>query len=128
MFYLIKRFFGKIFRIIDYIPVLWNDEDWDFEYILPILKKKIDRLGKCIRKNNIILRSEDVYQETRDAMQAIDNFTYGYEMFRDIYGEPNSKIIFDNEDEYYIASYYFEQDCWNEIWDIIKNNARRWWD
>lgn len=126
--YKIKRFFEKVLRIIDYLPILWNDEDWDYEYILPILRKKIDRIGKCIKNNKIITEHEEVYQETRDTIQAIDNFDNHLDLFIEIYGEDPETSILDNAEEYYINLYNFENDRWNEIWDTIKKNGRKWWD
>jgi len=46
----IKNFFWRnthwlrqIKRIVDYIPILWNDEDWDYEFIFELLKYKLQR-------------------------------------------------------------------------------------
>ena len=30
--YKIKRFILKIIKIFQYLPILWQDEDYDFEY------------------------------------------------------------------------------------------------
>lgn len=129
MFYKIKRFIGKILRIIDYIPVLWRDEDWDFEYIFPILRKKVDRVGKCIKNNNIILNSENVYQETRDLLQAIDNYSNCDKLYTSIYDEPEKyEKFFNSEREYFIKMQEFEIDRWNEIWDMLKKKGLGWWD
>lgn len=127
MIYKIKRFFEKIFRIIDYLPILWNDEDYDFEYILPILRKKVDRIGKKIYKNKIIAPYENVYQETRDFIRAIDNYQNHFELYEEIFGLAEDYKS-ENEKEYYINLYKFEVQRWNEIWNIIKKRGRGWWD
>lgn len=39
-------FLKKIKKIIDYIPILWNDYDWDYSYIDKILLYKLKRMKK----------------------------------------------------------------------------------
>lgn len=39
----IRWFFKNIKRIFEYLPVVWNDRDWDEHYIYKILKYKIER-------------------------------------------------------------------------------------
>lgn len=41
-------------RICEWIPILWNDRDWDHAHIFTILKYKLSRTRKCIVGNKII--------------------------------------------------------------------------
>lgn len=43
--------FKKIKKIIDYIPILWNDYDWDYSYIDKLLLYKLKRMKKVFDKN-----------------------------------------------------------------------------
>lgn len=45
------RVLKKIKKIIDYIPILWNDYDWDYSYIDKILLYKLKRMKKVFDKN-----------------------------------------------------------------------------
>ena len=75
----ISRIFQKIIKIFQYIPIIWNDEDWDYDYLLLLLEYKLNRIKKCIRKNNIIVESEISQIETSidktlDAINKYDNY------------------------------------------------------
>jgi hypothetical protein len=56
----IKDFFRRIFRILAWLPVIWNDRDWDYNYLLTIISFKLKRLGDTIDKNAIILAHRSV--------------------------------------------------------------------
>ena len=61
--YRIKRFFNKIIKILQYIPLLWKDEDWDVAYLLRIIDFKVQKMVKYVRKNNYIIDEEIEEQE-----------------------------------------------------------------
>ena len=54
----IRRGFLKIIKIVQYLPVLWEDEDWDWNYILVLLRYKLERTSRCIQSNQIIVKEE----------------------------------------------------------------------
>ena len=39
----IRFFFSKVKKVLSWIPVIWNDRDWDGEYIVIILIKKLQQ-------------------------------------------------------------------------------------
>ena len=47
----IRRFFEQIKRIIEYIPVLWKDHDWDYEYTIDMLIYKTERQLRLWERN-----------------------------------------------------------------------------
>ena len=40
----IKGLSSRIKTLIAYFPILWNDEDFDYHYLLKILEKKLERM------------------------------------------------------------------------------------
>lgn len=54
----LKKSAQKVIKICQYIPLLWADEDWDWEFILNLLKYKLQRTKICIKKNDIIAEEE----------------------------------------------------------------------
>lgn len=50
----ITSFIANVKRTIEWLPIIWQDRDWDHAYILRILKYKLSRVRKCITGNNII--------------------------------------------------------------------------
>jgi hypothetical protein len=49
--YYIKTGYRGLRRIIAWLPVLWNDEDWAPEYLFEIMRFKISRMRQEIEKN-----------------------------------------------------------------------------
>lgn len=39
-------------NIITYIPLIWNDRDWDYSYLDMMIKFKLKRMSKLLTKNN----------------------------------------------------------------------------
>lgn len=48
----IRYFFDGVKNIIRWIPTLYHDKDWDGNYILTILQKKIEFQRECLVHNN----------------------------------------------------------------------------
>ena len=153
----IRRIISKIKKIIDYIPILWNDEDWDFEYLLLLLRFKLDKIKDCIHKNDIIVKHEqrEIFIGINQAIQHIDNYCND-NAFSDYAGKLPFEIDFKSEknndgyynlitlnkqtqkpltqeenelyDEYLINKINFQQKEWELIFDTIKQEGQKWWD
>ena len=48
---------------MDYIPILWNNEDCDVQSLLNFIDYKVNRMAKYVRKNNYIIDEEIEFQE-----------------------------------------------------------------
>ena len=42
----IRWFPANILRLISYLPIIWQDRDWDYAYVLYILQHKLRRMHK----------------------------------------------------------------------------------
>lgn len=154
----IKRFFNKIIKIFAYLPILWEDEDWDFEYLLVLIKYKLSRMRDTIHKNNFIAKYEqrDIFIGMNQVINHIDNYINDTESYKEINGDLPFKIGFRhkklengcynliswNEDEnrqlndeeekiytqYIINSNDWQQKEWEAIFDTIKKEGQKWWD
>lgn len=154
----VKKFIGKIAKICAYIPVLWNDEDWDYSYLLDLIKFKLNRMKNTIYKNNFIARYEirDICIGINQTIDHINNYQNDSKAYKDINGDLPFKVGFKhkqlengcynlitwNEDEdrqlnkqeeeiydkYIKDCYDFEQKEWEAIFDTIKKEGQKWWD
>ena len=158
--YKMKIFFGKIIKIFQYLPLLWKDEDWDFQYLLDLIEFKLKRIKKCIRQNNIIVEHEinEIEQGINKTLDAINKYNdditffpmldpeelFNVEMFwkrnddrntssmcyRFFDGKevPKDHEFFKYQTKFITRRYYWQQACWNRIFDTMKKNAQKWWD
>lgn len=154
----IIRFCKKIKKIIEWLPVLWRDEDWDFEYMLDMLEYKLKRISNEIHKNNIIAKEaqREVFIGINQTLDHIKNYRNDTEAFKEIHGDfyipidykheklpdgcyrmitinENTRLpLTEEEDEAYgkwlKESYIFQQREWDLIWDTIKKRGQGWWD
>jgi hypothetical protein len=42
-------FFSNVKRIIDYVPLLWRDRDWDHSFLMDMLEFKLTRIEKALK-------------------------------------------------------------------------------
>lgn len=154
----IRKVIKKIKKIIDYIPILWNDEDWDFEYLLLLLRFKLNKIKDCIHENDIIVKHEqrEIFIGINQAMNHIDNYLNSDEAFEEyapkmpfeasfkteknnegcynliILNKQIQKPLTKEEDELYnkylIDKINFQQKEWELIFDTIKQEGQKWWD
>jgi hypothetical protein len=92
-------------RLVAYLPLIWEDRDFDYGYVLSLMFFKLRRLRKHILDHNIIVRAEEVAAEIAHA--------------EDLY---NRYLEYDgvSPDE--------EQQLWNEFFDYVRDHIRGWWD
>jgi hypothetical protein len=61
-------------RVWAYLPILWHDRDWDYAFILRLLKFKLERTRKRIVANDFISEAGRVGKEIQHAENLIDRF------------------------------------------------------
>ena len=143
-FNLIASFFRKcgrfIKRLFRWLPVLWNQEDWDYEYIYDLLEVKMKELRKDmskdywhdqksvqrgIRQIDICLKRLDMWRNWTDY--------YKYPM-DDIYNEPTEdgkgyimKYASEENEKQRWGAYLFEQKNYDKFWKDFLAWHRGWW-
>ena len=53
MFYGLRKFGRFIKRLYRWFPVLWRQEDWDYDYLYEVMRIKMEELLKCLKEDNI---------------------------------------------------------------------------
>lgn len=154
----IRRIISKIKKIINYIPILWNDEDWDFEYLLLLLRFKLNKIKDCIHKNDIIVKHEqrEIFIGINQTIRHIDNYLNSDEAFEEYVEKTPFEVEFKTEknnegyynlitlnkqtqkpltkeqdeiyNKYLIDKNNFQQKEWKLIFDTIKQEGQKWWD
>mgnify|MGYP001603401129 CR=1 FL=1 len=68
---LVRRAWERLLKFIDWTPILWRDEDWDWSYILLVFAHKLKRQRECILRNEIIAGAQDVYDQIKVCEDAL---------------------------------------------------------
>ena len=140
----IRMFFANIKRVIKWLPVIWNDRDWDHTFILKILQFKIYMTRKHMEKNSYHVTYERDMKNMRIAEILLERLQKEYESeaFDDHY-KKWSKI---RPSAYDFSSYvtpskeelreiqtigkkakYMKNQDYDYLFKHLKKNIDKWW-
>lgn len=74
MWWRVRHFFRFLKRLCDWLPILWDDEDWDSNKLFRIMQFKISRIRKCIEKNQRHTCADRNVRDMRIAELYLDRF------------------------------------------------------
>lgn len=74
MKYYVGYFLENLRALIDYIPLIWKDRDWDFVFFLLMMKFKLKRMRNYFLKSSILCKksSKETVDQIKKAEQLID--------------------------------------------------------
>jgi len=106
------NFFWRIRRLIRWLPVLWRNRTWDYQFTLNILGYSLEELAVCL-ENGITMSGPNDAKRIRYVCNLIRRLDDGtaWDMTND------GKKAHELEDLY-----------WNEIWTTIQKYGQGWWD
>jgi len=123
----VKDFFRRVKRILEYIPVLWDNWDCDYDYILDLLQYKLKRTEKCLRERDRYFGVEEDCVKIQQVIDSIEKFknpeTFKNITFEQITAMTQQELRDKNQEEY-----DEEMKSWDDIWNTIKAEGRRWCD
>lgn len=132
----VGRFILRLFR---WVPLLWNQEEWDYSYIYDILILKMKELRKDM--------SKDCWHDQREVQKSIkqidiclarlDRYVnwvdyYDYPM-EDIYTEPTEDGCYrmcyasEKNEQQRLGAIKFEEKNFNKFWKDFIAWYRGWW-
>ena len=131
------RFLQNIKRLIGWIPVLWNNYDFDGAYLLIVIEYKLKRMERLFREEGHCVGSGKSAQEMRIARLLIQrivddsysdmafDFKETGDMFMDCWFEKRPMVPKQKAWEY--GDRQKQQDL-NYLCDYIKKHLFSWWD
>jgi hypothetical protein len=151
----LHNFFWWVVKSCQYAIVLWDDFDWDWKYILRLLKYKLERTKIRIVENNIIEGTDEIAREIDEVIELIrkiDKNEFAEEMYdafekkwghydfscKTSHGMLAQRANVKNEqdaqacsDDFKAYSDQYEKErteCWNKIFEKLRDNMQNWWD
>jgi len=91
--YRVRRFFQWIIKSCQYAWFLRHDYDWDYEYLLDLMKFKMQRMANTIENNDLIEGNKRVAKQLRyscyliDRYQGSEDYNKAYAAFVERWGE-----------------------------------------
>lgn len=155
--YKLHKFYEKIKKIIAYLPLLWQDEDWDYDFLIKLIQFKLLRMKNKFVANNIVSNEclqeicngidktlqyidnyydDDIFEKTHGSLpfqyefKSIlnDNGAYNQVTYNSNTGNPLTKREEEIYQKFIVDKYEFQSQQWNAIFDTIRNEGRKWWD
>ncbi|MEI8388802.1 MAG: hypothetical protein WCG23_02845 [bacterium] len=123
-------------RLFVWIPVLWRDEDWDFEYLLEIVRFKLNRMSKNIDKYSYHLHKDRDVKKIKEVLSHIDHYKNIEKYAGDYVTEEETNLPIQDwlnrkltSKQTYILKRNVELEKWHwqEIWRKISKNGQCWW-
>jgi hypothetical protein len=149
-----KKIYNKIKRLIRYIPVIWNSEEFDYRYSLELFKMKLEDIASFLESDKawsarakydasrirMVLRLMDkVYDEEysiewiTEIEKIYGNNIFDFEMekgylkykYEDL---PNAEEIRNKKRELFYKSLEKHKKAHKLLWKVIEHNIQHWWD
>ncbi len=69
---MLKNFIGSIKNLITWFPIIWQDQQWDWTYIIILLRKKLIRMEHFFRKHGYHLHANKDADKMKKCILLID--------------------------------------------------------
>ena len=76
--YKIRRFFRRFYNLYRWLPIIWQDQDWDTSYIWEIWKFKLKNQAEYIGKKGHHVDNERDAQRMMTCVRLIERIQEGY--------------------------------------------------
>lgn len=144
-----RRF--KVF--LSWLPIIWQDRDWDWEYILSILQFKIIKVRDHTKECGNHVNDPKYIKEMNKAIKMIDEVISENPLEKEFanyykkYGHPkqilvptkektsvmyNCKYISEKARLEYMNLLHEEMEAiqknWNDLFDYLKDHMKNWWN
>ena len=135
-FYGLRKFGRFIKRLFIWIPILWKQEDWDYAYIYPLLKQKLQELKKCLKQDDLHVNSNKYAMQISICLEYLDRFLNsdnyidypenGFTWDKTERGESVLKTSKEAK-RASLKHYNFEQENFRMFWKRFVQWHRNWW-
>ena len=139
------EFFRKLFKIIRYARILWDDFEDDFPYdtlrlldyrlavnaeLMHDYPKVCEEIWETREHIHNYINADKVYEDISGGLPFPREFEFDGGTFVEVNGNTGESLTKEEEEE--VLSYMkkeldSEKQEWDAIWDTIKKNAMCWW-
>jgi hypothetical protein len=121
--YWFKRKIRQIQRVIDFLPMIWNGNDWDYLYSLDLFQKQLERTATYLESDKAVTQNAKIQaQKIRTALRLMD-IVYDDTYITEFLDGDDSE----NADEF-VRVLKKQKRAHKLLWDFIEHNIQKWWD
>jgi len=118
-----KRKIRQIQRVIDFLPMIWNGNDWDYLYSLDLFQKQLERTATYLESDKAVTENAKIHaQKIRTALRLMD-IVYDDTYITEFLDGGDSK----NHQEFKRVLKK-QKRAHKLLWDFIEHNIQKWWD
>jgi len=121
--YWFKRKYQQIKRVIDFLPMIWSGNDWDYLYSLDLFQKQLERTATYLESDMAVTQNAKIQaQKIRTALRLMD-IVYDDTYITEFLDGGDSE----NADEF-VRVMKKQKRAHKLLWDFIEHNIQKWWD
>ena len=121
-----KRFFRRVRRVIDFLPIIWKGRDYDYRYAVELLQYQLKRTADFMESDKAMTIDADVRaKRIRTAVELLEKVyqeEYGCEYqdkMKELYGENVRKWWFEDTGDGDGSSYLrYEFEKWDNAEEV----------
>ena len=131
-------------NLVHYFKVVWQDRDWDWEFMIDLQRKKLESMIEYYSTGDYFEGQSRELRYMRIALHCLENLENGevskgkvvndknFERIRQTNGHSPSKDGFWENFKQRNPEYYYEDVYEEKLWylynKIIQTHAKAWWD
>lgn len=144
----VREFFIKLGRVFSGIKLLWNNSDWDYYYLLQLIRWKLKRMHNVIKYSHHLHADEDT-KDIKIAINLLDRISSSNSYIGEAYSKaltewwegrieiednnliriefPKDKSLNKQLDMFAKRAQDQEEQDWELLFKVLKTKMRCWW-
>ena len=126
--FVVKRFFRRVKRVMDFLPMIWKGYDFDYRYAIDLFQYQLKRTAEMMESDQTLTVDADIrarrIRTAVDLLQKVYDEDYGFEYqdkLKELYGENVLEWWFEDTDKGDGSSYVrFEYEKWDNSEEIAE--------